>query len=231
MNQPLDIDALEDLALQLRRVAHQDTQKQSQRFFRPGVLAIVAALAVAGTATGTALLLTDGDPVPAAPRGDFSADQQPLPETARLSGVQTADPVGGLPWGLQLYRNASGQQCFIAGRIKDGRIGVVRFGVFHELPLRGPGNCAYQLERFGYAMHGSQSYVAGEEPRTLIYGILTPRVLSITFDDGITSKTIEPGPDGAYLAVFEGYDGVIKRILHFADGTDKVLIPQPTANP
>lgn len=226
MTQVLQIEALEEFALELRRAARAPTP--SRRFaLRPTLVATALAVAVTGSAMAGALLIREGEPIAPAPRGDFTADQQPLPGTARLSGVQTADPNGGLPWGLRLYRNANNQQCYVAGRLMNGRVGIIRNNVFHELPLRGPGACAYRLEHYGYSMFTRQSHRPGEEQRTLIFGSMTRRMVSITLDDGRTSRTIRPGPDGAYLAVFDGYPSVIKRVLHFADGTEEVRIPQP----
>ena len=52
-------------------------------------------------------MLRESPPIPEAPAGDFSADQQPLPQTARLAGVQTADPDGGIPWGVRVFSNVA----------------------------------------------------------------------------------------------------------------------------
>ena len=58
---------------------------------RPALVGVAIAAAIACTAGAATLSLREGAPLPEAPAGDFSADQQPLPESARLAGVQTAD--------------------------------------------------------------------------------------------------------------------------------------------
>lgn len=227
MTQPLQIDALEDLALAFRRTAQRAPAKprRTRAVRRPALAAAVASLTIAATATGTALVLTHGDPIRPAPLTDFTADQRPLLGSDHLSGVQTADPAGGAPWGLRVYRSETGDPCAIVGQLSDGKVGSVSQGTFHELPLSGPGTCVHFIGRERPLSMVTRRFVGpGEAPRTAIYGIAGPLVTRIKLDNGTTTQTIVPAKDGAYLAVFEGHPNVI-RTISFTDGTQDVLNP------
>jgi hypothetical protein len=239
MTQPLRIDALEELALDFRRVAENltdvaDRQRRGfasrgvARSMRPALAVVFATVALAGTAGAGVYLLVQGDPIPPAPSSDFTADQQPVTGSERLSGVQTADPTGGPPWGLQLYRSEGGRQCYIVGRVLDSKVGVIRGGIHRPLPLRGPGTCVRPFTPDRPLNMETRAFGAdGEEHREVIAGIAGPTVASIEFDDGNSAKTVVPGPDGEYLAVFSGYPRV-KRTVHFTDGSSQVLTPPAT---
>jgi hypothetical protein len=55
------------------------------------------------------------------------------PGTVRVLAVQAEDPDGGPPWGLRLARTTRSLGCLQAGRLLDGRIGVLgRDGAFGD---------------------------------------------------------------------------------------------------
>jgi hypothetical protein len=47
-----------------------------------------------------------------------------IPRTVRLV-AETADPYGGLPWGLREFETTTGQTCLQVGRVQGGTIGVI----------------------------------------------------------------------------------------------------------
>ena len=222
----MQIRALDDLAHEFRAAAARESRRRSRRRVRhPLALAALLSVSLAASAAGASLFLDRGDPIPPAPAGDFSADQQPLPGTAALTGVQTADPDGGPPWGVRVHRNAAGDPCFTVGQIVDGKFGAVANGTFRELPLRGPGSCVTLTGRERPLGMTEKRFVGpGELPRTAIFGVAGPLVDGITLISGDERKTLTPGEAGAYLAVFDGYP-TVTRIVHFTDGTRDVLTP------
>lgn len=227
MTDSLQIDALEDLALAFRRTAQRTPpiSRRKRLLQRPALAAALASLTIAATATGSALILSQGAPIHPAPLADFTADQRPLIGSDHVSGVHTADPAGGAPWGLRVYRSKTGDPCAIVGQLSGTALGSVTRNTFHELPLSGPGTCVHLLGRARPLSMGTRKFVApGEAPRTVIYGIAGPLVASIKLDNGTTKQTIVPGKDGAYLAVFEGYPNIV-RTISFTDGTQDVLDP------
>src|SRR5439155_1637813 len=65
-----------------------------------------------------------------------------VPGTTRVLPVRAADPDGGPPWGLRVFRAKSGAFCVQTGRVVNGKLGVLgqegafhNDGRFHELPV------------------------------------------------------------------------------------------------
>jgi hypothetical protein len=95
------------------------------------------ALLVGGTAAVAAV--TGVIPV-GSPAKDAGGEVKPdeglgvlAPGSARVLAVQANDPDGGLPWGLRLTRTTRNLGCLQAGRLQDGRIGVLgRDGAFND---------------------------------------------------------------------------------------------------
>ncbi len=115
------------------------------RATRTGLLLTGAVLVLAGAAAGAELLFRVGSSIPPAPQpyaivvkgappgvGPTAGQAaqmllrlgRPLPATARVYTLQP-DPVGGPPWGVLVYRTSQGIVCEHAGRIVDGRVGVL----------------------------------------------------------------------------------------------------------
>jgi hypothetical protein len=226
MNDRLEISALEQLALEFRRIAAESPAPSRRRRLMPrSAIAVTAAITIAATAGAATQLIETGPPVPPAPVADFTADQRPLAGSERVSGVQTADPIGGLPWGLRLYRSESGDPCVIVGRLRDGQVGLLTGNTFRALPLSGPGNCVHFEGRDRPLSMGTRSFPPGDAPeRTAIYGVASRLVTKIVLISGIETRTLVPDKDGAYLAVFRGAP-MVTRIVYFADGSKDILKP------
>jgi hypothetical protein len=122
-------------------------RRLGRRWRRTPLLAGLASLVVAGGALAAATgLLSNGDPVPAAPGSALKA----VPGTTgfALASVRAADPDGGPAWGIGTYdaiprapesrvpadiaaRFRTRVTCVVVGRIQGGQLGVVgRDGVF-----------------------------------------------------------------------------------------------------
>ncbi|HTE63060.1 MAG TPA: hypothetical protein VK631_22080, partial [Solirubrobacteraceae bacterium] len=144
MDDRLNIDALENLAMQFRRAADRDLRHAARRrrVWRSKPLVLLVALALSGSAVAGTLVVTEGDPLPSASVQDFRADQLPLAGTSRLAGVQVSDPEGGLPWGLRVAEGRMGGKCFTPGRVYDGKLGVQQGSTFRSIPELGPQQCA-----------------------------------------------------------------------------------------
>jgi hypothetical protein len=133
---------------------------------------------LAGVAVAASRLISTGEPVPTNRRfpGLFGPIQ---PGTTKLLSVRTADPDGGPPWGLRVYRTTvnqgSGQRpvgCVQVGRVVDARLGVLgqdgsfhNDGRFHELPVQ-PDGCG-GLDARGQLFFDGQAMtqVASADPR------------------------------------------------------------------
>ncbi|WP_028060306.1 hypothetical protein [Candidatus Solirubrobacter pratensis] len=113
-------------------------------------------LLVAGTTAALAAggVIPIGAPAkdPVQPSNPHTGLGQVTGGSSRVLGVQTADPDGGPPWGMQLVTTSRGLGCLQAGRLVNGRIGVLgrdgafhNDGRFHPFPADGighPGTCA-----------------------------------------------------------------------------------------
>jgi hypothetical protein len=99
--------------------------------------------------------------------------------------VRTADPRGGPPWGIRVYRSSRGYYCAQYGRVVDGRlVRIGRDGQAHELALHCLGDSA--PGSFGYTGRLYFGYPGRRARRVII----TP-----------PGRTL-PVRDGAYLGVF-----------------------------
>jgi hypothetical protein len=113
---------------------------------RRRVPAFGALLAAGVVLTGGALAAAGVIPVGAplgspAPRVDpHRGDGALVPSSAHVLALRVPDPAGGPPWGLRVVKTTRGATCVQAGRVVDGRLGVLgRDGVagddgrFHPL--------------------------------------------------------------------------------------------------
>ncbi|MEH3054009.1 MAG: hypothetical protein PGN13_08405 [Patulibacter minatonensis] len=138
-------DPFDELEQRLRAGVAQARPRRSRRLLAAWRLpAIVAAVIVGGggvAVAARALLLERGVPVPDSGR-QLPADMTPSRPRVVLTA---ADPVGGLPWGLAVFRRAHGHglTCQFVGRTQGGEVGVVGQdgafgddGRFHPLGAR-----------------------------------------------------------------------------------------------
>ena len=118
---------------------------QSRRHRAPVVGALLAAAVVmTGGALAAAGVIPPGKPLtsplptPDPNRGEGAV----ISSSARVLSLRVPDPGGGPPWGLRIAKTTRGATCVQAGRVVDGKLGVLGQdgisgddGAFHELPL------------------------------------------------------------------------------------------------
>lgn len=143
----------------------------------------VVALLLAGLLTAAAVayaatrLIETGAPVTS--EEGFSANAGAgiaIAKTEGLLGIAAADPAGGPPWTMRVYKTSRGLGCVQVGRLVGGRIGVMGHdgafnddGRFHPLPVQASqaeGECVL-LDGHGHAFLGVGNYgvPAGGLPR------------------------------------------------------------------
>ncbi|WP_026909547.1 hypothetical protein [Patulibacter minatonensis] len=106
-----------------------------RRFWRTplGVLVVLAGLGGTGAAVAATGLLERGEPVPRSVRPFAGGLASISPGSTRVMKVRAADPDGGPPWGLRIFRTRDGLACEQFGRVQRGELGVVgRDGAFRD---------------------------------------------------------------------------------------------------
>ena len=129
-----DVTVLPGLEHQLRAAALR-SQPRRRRLAWP-LTAVVVLLSGASLATAAVQLM--GDAVPrTAPKGNArSGPGTTVPDSVRLLSVRAADPDGGPPWSIRVWRTSRGAACWQVGRVVGQRLGVLdRAGRFHALPI------------------------------------------------------------------------------------------------
>jgi hypothetical protein len=144
-----------------------------------------------------AVLISVGEPVP--DRKD-PVRYRPGSEDPVIV-LHAADPVGGLPWGLQIYDTAGGTACATVGRVNGGRLGAMEGDNFR--PYHGDQNsgCGKLGEGRFWSVVGPARY---EPDRTLVYGRAGKGVRQIVLTISGGRRTAEPGQGGAFLFVLDG---------------------------
>jgi hypothetical protein len=97
-------------------------------------LALLAVLVLAGTtgALAAAGVFRTGTPVGPQPAYAPVSNQgfgTERPGSMRVLALRVADPGGGAPWGLGVFQTTRGVACPVAGRVSNGRLGVL--GIDH----------------------------------------------------------------------------------------------------
>jgi hypothetical protein len=191
--------------MELGRRFQEAERRPARRHRRPAVLLATAGatLAICAAVAGATGLFSTGAPIPPPPAGDVPRDQTPLPTTATVEPVTSPAPDGGLPWGIRVSKNGSGEPCFAIGRVQDGKLGVVRGRQFHELPLTGPGTCGPAPTPLRYEI--TQGWGAGTNGGlTTVAGLVAPDVRSVTVEGPDGARTLEISPHGAFVTVYQG---------------------------
>jgi hypothetical protein len=189
------------------------------------VVLVLAGGAIAAAATG----VLSGSPVKKQGRLSPNAGLGvPAPGGSRLLALRTADPQGGLPWGMRLVHTTRGEVCVQIGRIDDGRLGQLGIdgafrddGRFHPLApdilpeTSDSGDVSCNLAapiRTGIWAAGDRSAAPSPERtsfkptaqdlRVVSWGLMGPHAVSITHDTaaGVLTRPVAPGT-GAYLIV------------------------------
>jgi hypothetical protein len=167
-------------------------ERRRRRRFRLGAtFAVAGAVVAAGgalAATGQIELGSPDPPVHHSPDAAGRGIGVPQPGSSRLLGVRAADPSGGPPWGIRVFRSSRGYPCAQYGRVVAGRlVRIGKDGKAHELALHCRGNSSPGT--FG-------------NTRRLYYGYPGPRARQVIFESAGPPVTL-PVRDGAYLAVWE----------------------------
>ena len=154
-----DLPSLDAIGEQIDAAARRDERHTTERHHRRChgtrlggrgprrlLVAIVLALGFAGgVAYAATRLIKTGEPVPTRPGGSSGLDAI-VPGTTRLLSIRAADPAGGPPWGLRVFRTKTNTACVQSGRVVGEKLGVLgqdgvfhNDGRFHELPVAAEG--------------------------------------------------------------------------------------------
>jgi len=184
----------------LSRAQHERRHNTQARRRRAGwPTALVGLLLVLGGAGG-ALAASDV-------RLPLLSDDAPLreavPSSVRVLGLRVADPAGGAPWGLRIYRTARVGDCLEIGRILEGRFD--RAGVA-GCSSPGPGAPPPSPDSYYGSTGEAKISVTGE---AISVGDAPP---DTTRADRSAARSelrtvaygVPNGPDSAYLVVLAG---------------------------
>jgi hypothetical protein len=125
------IDAFDELDRQLRRAVRGADNvrplRERRSWRRTSAFALAAALVVSGAAIAATQLLSVGKPIDelGAPKPNPHAGAGVVQGGVRLLPVRAADPAGGPPWALRVFRSSRGGSCVQLGRVYRGRFGLV----------------------------------------------------------------------------------------------------------
>jgi hypothetical protein len=110
---------------------------------RLNAAAVIAVLVMGGGAVAVAATgLLSGAPVkPEVALSPVAGNGIPVAGSTGHLLLSVADPTGGLPWGMRVFRTTRGQACAQVGRVQDGQLGELGLdsafgndGRFHVLP-------------------------------------------------------------------------------------------------
>jgi hypothetical protein len=198
------VPELED---QLRRAARRTHPRRRLHLTWPFTL---AAVLVCGGSLATAAVQLIGEPAPKTyPTGTpRRGPGVTVPGSVTLLALRVADPDGGAPWGLRVYRTSRGAGCWQFGRVVNGRLGVID-DRFHELPVQqeqcrpldARGNLFAAQE--AWALPGGESEpwrcaaaCDRSDVRLVRFGFLGPEAV------GVEAQGVrQPLSEGAYLLV------------------------------
>jgi hypothetical protein len=176
---------------------------------RIGAVTIAAGLLLLGAAaTAAVLLIQHGSPLPGPHAADLRAGGIPLAGTARLAGLDAADPSSSQPpWDLRLSRTGDGEICTAVGQVLEGRFGIVGLDhVFRELPLGGVDSCGIDAQD-GPVLAGAHEFVGSTaaESRTVVSGVAGARARSvIAYARAVPPRRLPLGPGGSFITVYAG---------------------------
>ncbi|HET6505759.1 MAG TPA: hypothetical protein VFG42_03120 [Baekduia sp.] len=209
---------------------------------RAVVVGVASAVLLAAVAVAATLVIGRGAPIPAAPPGAVPRELQPVPGTARLSGLDVADPDGGPAWDVRTSRSRTGAICATVGQVLDGQLGIVGLDHdFHALPAGAADTCAITLGGDDAIIAGARAFRGGDglTALTVVSGVVAPGVRGATATAGGATTTLRLASTGAFLAVFRGLPQDLRprvtlttstgahRTLRFAD-TGEYLADDPS---
>ena len=228
---PAILDALGDELVraapadEARRAAGRGSRRPLRRLPRVAVIGLATLLLLAAVAVAATLVIGRGDPIPAPPPGAVPRELQPADGTARLNGLDVADPDGGPAWDVRTSRSRTGGAiCLTVGQVLDGDLGIVGLDRrFHALPAGAADTCSTP-QRTGATLAGARTFRGGDGLRaiTVVSGVVAPGVTHATATTTTSANPInlKLSPQGAFLALFDGTPEALRpRIgLTEADG-------------
>jgi hypothetical protein len=144
---------LEELDAELVRVVEHSARRSRRPWRGTRVRLLAGAVAIglllAGVAFAASTLIKTGAPVKPVvgeavfPNTATTGEGLPIPSSVKLLNLASADPGGGLAWGMRVFDTTRGIGCVQVGRLLAGQLGVLGQdgafaddGRFHALPLR-----------------------------------------------------------------------------------------------
>jgi len=184
---------------------------------RIAIAALAPILAVAAVATGTKVFTGDGGAVPSDRSGtpDPKGEDRLTPSARPLALARAGDPGGGAPWGLRVYRSATGRTCLAVGRVVRGRIGLVQSGQFKEFPGNFAGTCGRMGETHFLAARREAA-----DGSNVLYGAVDRTVRHLHLLRSATGRTweVEIADDGTFIVARDGRQAFFHQLL-IADGS------------
>jgi hypothetical protein len=190
---------------------------------RLAVAALAPVLAVAAVATGTKVFTGDGGALRPDARGNRDPEGQRdlTPSGRALAAASATDPKGGLPWGLRIYRSASGRTCVTVGRVLNGRLGFARPGQFREIPAGYAGVCG-RFREAHIVLAGRQS----ADGSHVVYGAVDRSVRRLHLQrSGTGTAEVPIASDGTFLVVRHGSKAFRHQLLIVDGASKRVTIP------
>ncbi len=194
---------------------------------RAFVIGLLALLGLAAAATAATLIIGRGDPIPPARSGDVPLELRPVAGSARLNGLNVADPDGGPLWDVRTSRSRTGAVCTTVGQVLDGELGLVGLDRrFRALPAGAADTCSTPQRR-GATLAGARAFRGGAKltALTVVNGVAAPAVRRATAVAGGRTVRMRLGPGHAFLAVFRGLPEQVRPrvVLTEADGRRTTL--------
>ena len=194
---------------------------------RAFVIGLLALLGLAAAATAATLIIGRGDPIPPARSGDVPLELRPVAGSARLNGLNVADPDGGPLWDVRTSRSRTGAVCTTVGQVLDGELGLVGLDRrFRALPAGAADTCSTPQRR-GATLAGARAFRGGDKltALTVVNGVAAPAVRRATAVAGGRTVRMRLGPGHAFLAVFRGLPEQVRPrvVLTEADGRRTTL--------
>jgi hypothetical protein len=171
---------------------------------RVGFLALLVAALASGVAFASILSpFSESSSERSQPRAERS-DSTSARAGSQEVGATAANPRGGKPFGVLVYRNAEGERCAALGEVQGDRVGAYGHDEngFTELPLDKGGTCGLNPQPLTFNLERA----AIEGGRTTIWGIARSDVerIRISVGRGQGARVIQPAESGAYIAVLGG---------------------------
>jgi hypothetical protein len=180
----------------LREAAARDVAaRKPHRWRRRGIALFAAVLLGGAAAAGAADLISSGEPVKdetvANPRYNSSGQLQ-------LATVAEDKP---LPWGVQIYTSAEGEECVLLGRVRGRELGKLDADgkTFHRYEEGRQGSCGDPEGKNGYF----RDIYPGTD-RSVIFGRAKAGVKRVIFEFKGERVPVATGLGGAFVIVFSG---------------------------